>query len=449
MDATIGPAFNPARDPAGVAVIGGGAAGLLAGIAAARSGAATVVYERMPAPGKKIAISGGGRCNFTNALEPREFIRLFGDPNAPRLGHALRAFSRDDLIEMLRAHGIEGKVERDYRLYTESGRGFEVVDALVDDLRAAGGALATSARVADFRRDPAGGYDLDVEIEGAVFAQRARAVVVATGGLSYPKTGSTGDGYAWARALGHAVTALRPALVGLAVEEPWARALQGVSWQDAEVSLWPAPADGGPGAEDATAAGKKRSKPIATERAEIVFAHFGISGPAILDISNAFVREKLARGILRIDFLPDRPRDGLDAEVVERLRRQPARLTANALEGLLPARLLDRIAEGAGAAGTPAGQLPRAARLAIVEGIKALALTATGTRGIEYGEVTAGGIAWDGIDPAALESKLSPALFFAGEILDIAGRCGGFNLQAAFSTGYLAGLGAARAARGG
>jgi hypothetical protein len=425
---TANPSFDPKRDIADVAVTGAGGAGLLAGIAAARSGARTVVYERMKTPGKKIAISGGGRCNFTNTLEAREFVRKFGDKNAGMLGHALRAFSKDDLIAMLAAYGIEGQVERDYRLYTKSGRGTDVVRALVSELEKAGGALVQNARIVSLRRD-AESFVLEGKFADFDEQRRAKAVVVCTGGLSYPGTGSTGDGYDWARSFGHQVTELRAALVGLAVQESWPRTIQGLAWPDAEVSLWSIPTG---------------SKPLCTERAEILYTHFGISGPAILDVSNVFVASKLPKALLTIDYFPDLKREDLDKQLLERARQFPQRTLARALDGMMPARLLEFLEANLGADGKLVMcRLPKTARAKTLDLLKKTRLTVTGTRGMEYGEVTAGGIEWSGVDPATLESKLSPALFFAGEILDLTGRCGGFNLQAAFSTGYLAGLKAA------
>lgn len=425
----------------GVAVIGAGGAGLLAGIASARAGARTVLFERMKSPAKKVAISGGGRCNFSNALDPRQFIKLFGDRNAPQLGHSLRAFSRDDLVEMLSKYGVEGQLERNYRLYTKSGKGTDVVSALVSEFEEAGGELVTLACIREVAREPDGSYLLRAEIGGTPVERRARAVVVTTGGLSYPATGSTGDGYAWARRFGHAVTELRAALVGLTVEESWPRGLQGLAWPDALVTLWPAaPAGGGP---DPAA-----KRPLAEERAEIVFTHFGISGPAILDVSNVFVGRGLTRAALALDFLPDLTREELDRSLLERFQKYPNRGVARALEGMMPARLLDHFEAMLGLEqATVACRVSREKRLGLLELLKRTTLSVTGTRGIEFGEVTAGGVEWKDLDPATMESRLSPGLYFAGEILDLTGRCGGFNLQAAFSTGYLAGQSAAERAR--
>jgi len=440
---------NPAAptDACDVAVIGAGGAGLLAGLAAARSGARTILYERMPKPARKVAISGGGRCNFTNSLPPREFVKHFGDPQVKHLGRALSAFSKDDLIEMLSRYGVEGQLERHYRLYTKSGRGQDVVDALVQEFQKAGGTLLTCVRVRDLKAEagafalalqlnaPAPGKQPDPKKAPQEALHRARAVVVCTGGLSYPATGSTGDGYEWARAFGHPVSVLKPALVGLQTEEEWPKHLTGLAWEDAAVTLR---------ALDAPA----NAKPLAKERMEILLTHFGISGPAILDISNAYVRSGLERARLEIDFFPDQPREALDEELRARFQQSPGRTLSRALDGLLPTRLLEYFEHALGSEGNvPVARLPKALRFKILDGLKASRLTITGTRGMEFGEVTAGGLEWAEVDPSTMQSRRVPGLYFAGEILDVAGRCGGFNLQAAFSSGYLAGQEAAKFAR--
>lgn len=430
----IQPSMTVSNGAFDVAVIGAGGAGFLAAIAAARAGARTVLFERMKTPAKKVAISGGGRCNFSNTLDARKFVRLFGDRNSSKLGNALRAFSNEDLIALLQGYGVEGQLERNYRLYTKSGRGGDVVSALSAELHKAGGTLETQARITNLRRGDGGNFELHGvfrDVEGVRFA---RSVVVCTGGLSYPVTGSTGDGYAWAREFGHSVSALRAALVGLTVAEAWTRGLQGLAWPDARVSLWP---------------GAPQGKALSVERAEILFTHFGVSGPAILDTSNAFVASGLKEAPLTIDFFPDETREKLDARLLERFKQFPNRSVGRALEGLMPVRLLDHFEQQLGAdAQTAVCRLPKTGRVKLLDGLKATRLTVTGTRGIEYGEVTAGGVEWEQINAASMESKLTPGLFFAGEILDLAGRCGGFNLQAAFSTGYLAGECAARRAVG-
>ncbi|HYF51489.1 MAG TPA: aminoacetone oxidase family FAD-binding enzyme [Planctomycetota bacterium] len=422
-----------------VAVIGAGGAGILAAIAAAREGAKTVLYERMKTPARKVAISGGGRCNFSNTLDPRQFVKLFGDKNANFLGNALRILSNKELIALLQKHGVEGQVERNYRLYTKSGRGMDVVNALINEFRAAGGRLITSARITSVRRDAEkNAYVLSGTFNDVEEQRLARTVIVCTGGLSYPVTGSTGDGYDWARTVGHGVTRLRPALVGLAVEEQWTRKLQGLAWPDARVTLYAFGPDGK----------MPTGKALSTEHAEILFTHFGLSGPAVIDTSNTYVASGLSRAQLCIDYFPSIQRDELDKQVLERFKQHPGRTVSRALEGLMPARLLEHLEAQLGEDGKlPATRVPKAARLMLLDMLKNTRVTVTGTRGIEFGEVTAGGIELDQIDASTMESRLSPGLYFAGEILDLTGRCGGFNLQAAFSTGYLAGQRAARKAR--
>lgn len=418
-----------------VAIIGAGGAGFLAAIGAARSGARTVLFERMKTPAKKVVISGGGRCNFSNTLDARKFVRLFGDRNSTKLGNALRSLSNEDVIELLKAHGVEGQLEKNYRLYTKSGRGADVVAALSAELQKSGGSMELRARILTIKKATSENGESFFELAGTFGetegVRRAKTIVISTGGLSYPVTGSTGDGYTWAREFGHKTTSLRAALVGLVAAEQWTRALQGLAWPDAQVSLW--------------ADAKLQGKPFCVERAEILFTHFGISGPAILDASNAFVASTLKQATLTIDYFPDETREALDARLLERFREFPNRTAARAMDGLMPARMLEHCEAQLGAvAQTSVCRLPKTARLKLLDLLKSTRLTITGTRGIEFGEVTAGGIEWDEIDSATMESKCAPGIFFAGEILDLAGRCGGFNLQAAFSTGYLAGQCAAR-----
>jgi len=419
--------------PIDVAVIGGGAAGLLAGIAAARAGARTVVFERNAEPGRKVAIAGGGRCNFTNTCAPREFIRAFGDPNAVMLGHALRAFPNQHLIELLERRGVRSVLEQGYRLYTATGRGRDVADALTAELADAGARLSRSSTITYIRATV--GSALPLFLLSGTFAGRegqqpARTVIVCTGGLSYPQTGSTGDGLAWARALGHATTDTQPGLVGLTVGEEWPKTLRGVSCADVRVTL--------------RQAAQRSGKALAEERADLLFTHTGLSGPAVIDLSLVFVRRQLGRARLELDFFPGQSTAALDRQLTEAFRAHPRRGIATAIDGL-PGRLREALVALLGEDGRhKAGQFPREARRRLVELLKSTPLTVIGTREIEHGEVTVGGVAWEGIDPATLGSRRVPGLFFAGEVLDLAGRCGGFNLQAAFSTGYLAGRSAAR-----
>ncbi|MCX7806425.1 MAG: NAD(P)/FAD-dependent oxidoreductase [Planctomycetota bacterium] len=535
--------MRSSHDTDDVAVIGAGAAGLLAGIAAARAGARVSVYERNARPGRKIAISGGGRCNFSNTLPPREFVRRFGDPNARRLGRALSELPPGEIAAMLARRGVEAAVERGWRLYARSGRGEDVVEALLAEFRDSGARLVPGVRVSAVEYDTAAGIftlaaagcskapaaaggagsgkfpadadgpspdgarasDPRAEVPpesrrsgqagaaGGGPVRPARCVVICTGGISYPETGSTGDGYEWARRFGHRVSDLKAGLVGLKTAETWPMELQGLSWPDAEATLTPLPpaleADDGSGSAGRESRGRQSApggsaapepagrepaaggwaadpsgiaNPLQTgptppggrragrgargavERGEILFAHFGVSGPAILDLSNAFAAMGCTTAALTLDFFPDTRRDRLDSILLERFAETPGRLLPSALEGLLPRRLAEKAAELCGAAARePVCRLAREKRMALLDFLKGARLTVTGTRGIERSEITCGGVSWDDLDPSTLESRIRPGLFFAGEILDIAGRCGGFNMQAAFSTGWLAGRSAA------
>jgi predicted flavoprotein YhiN len=477
-----------------VAVIGAGAAGLLAGIAAAQSGAHTVVYERNAAPGRKLALTGGGRCNYSNTLAAREFVARFGDPHAAHLGHALRAFSRNDLEAVLKRHGLEGRVEEGSRLFIRSGGGQALAQALRAELEASGAVLELDAQITDLRlahgalvaQPPAavlegrftaeawghsatvppvasgtrtagdqprlaGAQDfvLDGRFHGAPTQRRARTVVLCTGGLSYPQTGSTGDGFAWARALGHTLAPLRPGLAGLMIAEEWPRNLPGLSWPDAEVRLYPLHEE--PGAAPSSP-GLPRRRPgapgraLAIERGAVLFAHFGLSGPAILDLSNAYARSAAGPARLVLDFFPTLPAVELDGRLEGLLRSAPRRRVSAVLAALLPGRLSDHFCGALGWTELPAARISNSARRRLARALKETALTVTDARDIRSAEITVGGVAWAEAHPATLESKLVRGLFLAGEVLDLAGRCGGFNLQAAFSTGFLAGRSAARRA---
>ncbi len=476
--------MHPSRDEIDdIAVIGAGAAGLLAGIAAARTGARVSVYERNSKPGRKIAISGGGRCNFSNTLPPREFVRRFGDPNAKRLGRALSEFTSEAIVGMLARRGVRAAVEHGWRLYAASEHGEDVVEALLAELRDAGARLVTSAKVSAVDWDRLAGVFTIVaggapntapheesetrnvnarpatDRSGGKSIRRALCVVICTGGLSYPETGSTGDGYEWAKRFGHRVSDLKAGLVGLKTAETWPADLQGLSWPDATAILTPSRPqaegiEGGKSAEGRASVEGSGREPrsargagVAIERGEIIFTHFGISGPAVLDLSNAFAAMGNSSALLSLDFFPNICRENLDALLLRRFSDTPGRLLASAIEGMMPRRMAEKAAELSGAGdGSPVCRLPRERRMALLDFLKGARLTVTGTRGIERGEVTCGGISWDDLDASTLESRIRPGLFFAGEILDVSGRCGGFNMQAAFSTGWLAGKSAAERA---
>lgn len=394
-------------------VVGAGAAGLLAAHFAAGRGRRVLIAEKNRRPGVKILISGGGRCNLTTTVSGRELEAAYGRDGGRWLRHALRAFPPAGLRELIEAAGVPLREEALEKVFPVSGRARDVLDAL---LRLAGGAmLRGECPVRALRREGDG-----FAAETGAGPLRARSVILAAGGRSYPRTGTTGDGYALARALGHTVTPTLPALAPLRVEAAWVAELAGVTLPDVELRV-----------EDA--AGRE----LARRRRPLLFTHRGLSGPGPMDVSGA-VEAADSPCALRVDFLP-----GLSAaDLDRRLREGPGRGRASALlPEALPLRLRERLAELA-AVPARAAELSREARLRLVEACKELRLPVAGSLGFAKAEVTRGGIPLDEVDPRTMASRVCPGLFVCGELLDLDGPIGGYNFQAAFATGRLAGLNA-------
>ena len=409
-----------------IIVIGAGAAGLMAAIHAAAAGAGVLLIEKMPSPGRKILITGKGRCNFTNNCEIGQFLRFFAN-NGAFLNSALRAFDNQDVIDFFTAHGVPSKVERGGRLFPESDKARDIVDALVKSARQAGVKLVTDQPVRSI--SVANGKATGVLTESGRLD--ASAVILATGGLSYPGTGSTGDGYRMAKELGHTVTPLRPALVPIETQEAWVKDLQGLSLKNVEGVV------------------KVDGKKLDSEFGEMLFTHFGLSGPIVLTlsqaVSQALPQNPPPRVTIELNLKP-----ALTPEVLDkRLQRDFAEFTRkqfkNSLGELLPLKLIPVIIRLSGIApDKPVHQITREERARLVELLQGLRLTVTKTRPIAEAVVTAGGVAVKEINPKTMQSRLVEGLFIAGEILDVDGYTGGFNLQAAFSTGMVAGSAAAR-----
>lgn len=409
-----------------IIVIGAGAAGLMAAIHAAAAGAGVLLIEKMPAPGRKILITGKGRCNFTNNCEIGQFLRFFAN-NGAFLNSALRAFDNQDVIDFFTTHGVPSKVERGGRLFPESDKARDIVDALVKSARQAGVKLVTDQPVRSISVE-------NGKVSGVLTESGrldASAVILATGGLSYPGTGSTGDGYRMAKELGHTVTPLRPALVPLETQEAWVKDLQGLSLKNVEGVV------------------KVDGKKLDSEFGEMLFTHFGLSGPIVLTlsqaVSQALPQNPPPRVTIELNLKP-----ALTPEVLDkRLQRDFAEFTRkqfkNSLGELLPLKLIPIIIRLSGIApDKPVHQITREERVRLVELLQGLRLTVTQTRPIAEAVVTAGGVAVKEINPKTMQSRLVEGLFIAGEILDVDGYTGGFNLQAAFSTGMVAGSAAAR-----
>lgn len=411
---------------ANVLVIGGGAAGLLVGIAAAQSGAQTVILEKMRRPGKKILITGKGRCNITNNCDLQEIIKNIPG-NGRFLNSALRRFTNQDIVQLLEDNGLPTKVERGGRVFPVSDKAADVVDTLVKIYKNYGGRLLTDCKVKSITAE-FGKITGAVTADGQKFA--ADAVILAAGGSSYPGTGSDGSGVKLAKALGHTIVPLAPSLVPLESDSPYIAGLQGLSLRNIEGTVY---ADG---------------KKIGSEFGEMLFTHFGVSGPIILSLSKC-VAEAFARGAqeveLAIDLKPALDKDKLDARLQRDFTQYSRKQMPNGMKDLLPQRLIAPVLDQAFIDEEKfVNQLSRAERRRLVDVLKAFTVPIIGTRPIAEAIVTAGGVSLKEIDPKTMESKLIKGLFFAGEVMDIDGYTGGYNLQAAFSTGYAAGTFAAQ-----
>ena len=413
-----------------VVIVGGGAAGLMAAISAAENGADVLVLEKMPAPGRKILITGKGRCNFTNRCEITDFPKFFPN-NGAFLYSALRAFDNQDLIDFLAAHGVPSKVERGGRLFPVSDKAVDVVDALVKTARQTGVRIQTSRPVQSIRV-------ADGRVSGVVAGLEtvpADAVILATGGLSYPGTGSTGDGYRLAKELGHSVTPLAPALVPLEVAESWIGELQGLSLKNVSALV------------------RINGRKVDSDFGELMFTHFGLSGPIILSLSQAASRalKQTPRPeiVVSVNLKPALTPETLDKRLQRDFTAFARKQFKNSLGELLPAKLIPVVIRLSGIAPEkPVHQISRDERRQLVELLQNLCFTIRGTRPVAEAVVTAGGVAVKEIQPKTMESRLVGGLYFAGEILDVDGYTGGFNLQAAFSTGCVAGRAAALADAG-
>lgn len=406
-----------------VAIIGGGAAGLLAGIAAAQNGAQVTIFEKMRLPGKKIMITGKGRCNITNACEIPEFIKNIPG-NGRFLNSALHRFTNDDIVLLLESHGLQTKVERGGRIFPVSDKAKDVVDTLVKIFAEAGGKLQLDTKVIEILAKD--GQVTGVKTISGVYP--ADAVILAAGGASYPGTGSDGGGAKLAAKLGHKIVPLRPSLVPLESDYPYVDDLQGLSLRNVQGTL--------------TADGEK----IGSEFGEMLFTHFGVSGPIILSLSN-LAAKALDEGKeveLHIDLKPALSEEKLDARIQRDFTQYSKKQLANGMKDLLPQRLIPVVCDMAYLDEEKfINQISREERHRLLAALKNFCVPITSTRPLAEAIVTAGGVSVKEINPKTMESKLIRGLHFAGEVMDVDGYTGGYNLQAAFSSGHAAGMAAA------
>ncbi|MEH2931078.1 NAD(P)/FAD-dependent oxidoreductase [Clostridiaceae bacterium] len=404
-----------------VVIVGGGAAGMMAAVAAAGSGHLVRIYEKNEKLGKKIYITGKGRCNVTNACETEElFAGMVSNPKF--LYSGFYGFTSQDMMRFLEENGCPVKVERGNRVFPVSDKSSDVIRAITGQLSRLGVEICLGQEVS-------GLMARDGQIQGVGLKKGERkvpadAVIVASGGLSYPATGSTGDGYEFARSVGHKVTELSPALTPLEVrEQTLVQDLQGLSLKNVRVQIW----DG---------------KKLRYEAfGEMLFTHFGVSGPVILSASSYVAKElKKREMVLTVDLKPALDLEQLDSRILRDFEGMKQKMFKNALGLLLPSKLIPVIVgQSEIPPEKPVHAITRKERRQLAERIKDFRLTLTGLRGYREAIITQGGVSVKEINPKTMESKLIRGLYFAGEVLDLDGVTGGYNLQIAWSTGYLAG----------
>ena len=400
-----------------IIVIGGGAAGLMAAGFAGKNGHNVIVIEPNARPARKVMITGKGRCNVTNDTDLNGLINAV-NKNGKFLYSAFSAFSAQDTKVFFENRGVPLKTERGNRVFPQSDKSSDIVDALVSFARENAEikiAKATDIVVKDGAVAAIKTDDETIECDG---------VILATGGLSYPTTGSTGDGYKMATALGHTVTKLRPSLVGVECFEGFPAKAQGLSLKNVGVTV--------------TKEGAK--KPIFTDFGELLFTHFGISGPTVLSASAKLTDTENEKYTFHIDLKPALSRDELDRRIQRDFSENINKDLINSLDALLPKKLIPIIVSLSKIdARTKVNQISREQREALVSVLKDLKLSVLSLRPIEEAVITAGGISLSEVDPKTMHSRIVEGLSFAGEILDLDACTGGFNLQIAFSTGFVAG----------
>ena len=406
-----------------VVVIGAGAAGLLAATRAAECGRRTLLLEKNRQPGVKILMSGGTRCNLTHAIDRRGIVQAFGIQGR-FLHSALAALGPRELVELIEAEGVPTKVESTGKVFPVSDKAADVLDALVRRFNRSGAELALRTPVTATER--AG--DL-FRLDTPHLPVAAQCLIVTTGGQSYPGCGTTGEGYGWVVRFGHTLVPPRPALVPIVVSLPWVAALRGITIPDVGVGIV-----------------DSHGRTLIERRGSFLFAHFGLSGPAVLDVSRIVSGHPEPRSLeVHCDFLPDRSAAQLDETIRQAVAAGGRKQLASLLPEGLPQRVTEAIVQHAGLDLRQRGaELSRPDRERLVRAFKQTRLPIGGTLGFKKAEVTAGGISLDEVDSRTMQSRIVPNLFLAGEVLDLDGPIGGFNFQAAFSTGWLAGENAAR-----
>lgn len=398
-----------------IAVVGGGAAGQLAAIEAARLSAQVHIFEKNEKLGKKLFITGKGRCNLTNACSNQEFFNNVCH-NPRFLYSAIAAYDHSDIINLINSNGVETKVERGNRVFPQSDKSSDILMALQKELKRLGVSVHLNTAVS-------GIFASEGKIGGVVVNGQSLpfdAVIMATGGVSYPQTGSTGEGLRMAQALGHSIKPTYAALVPLETAESWCKELSGITLKNVVLRV------------------KQGTKQVFSELGELLFTHFGVSGPLVLTASS-IIAENPKGAQLFIDFKPALSFEQLEARLLRELDANKRKSVMGALGGLLPERLLLAVLNEAGIDGTaPVALFTKTQRHRLIDTLKAMPLTVTGTRPLSEAIITRGGVSTKEVASSTMESKLIKGLYFCGEMLDVDAFTGGFNLQIAWSTAALA-----------
>ncbi|MDD5423667.1 MAG: NAD(P)/FAD-dependent oxidoreductase [Candidatus Omnitrophica bacterium] len=416
---------RPAPDFHEIAVVGGGPAGIMAAIRAAQLGKDVVLLERNSSIGRKIMITGKGRCNLTNSADMDEFMSKFGK-NGQFLRSAFYAFFNEDLMDFFRKNGLGVKVERQGRVFPSDDRSASVVKVLEKSLKENNVPVMLDARVMGILND-SGMFSLKLDSGAEVLAKK---VILATGGASYKATGSSGDGFHLAKLLGHKFNPLRPGLVPLKTREKFAAEMMGLTLKNIKVAF------------------ESEGKKIVSEVGELLFTHFGVSGPLVLDLSAQVVA--LLDGkkpvYISIDLKPGLTAEQVDNRILRDIGEHGSISIKTLLKEMLPVKMVPVFAKLLKLdTAKRINQLTAAERRGIAGLMKSFVLTITEPLPLEEAMVTCGGIPVKDIDPRTMGSRIVPGLYFAGEIIDASAASGGYNLQQAFSTGYLAGESAANA----
>ena len=430
-----------------VVVIGGGPAGIMSAISAKNSGNDVILIEKMNSLGKKLLITGKGRCNITSSLNINEFIQNIPG-NGRFLYSAFQNFTNEDIINLLKKHNVKVKEERGNRIFPVSDKSKDVLDAFYEELKNLNVKIYTNSTVNQIIVKDASVTGVEYTFNNNKYTINADKVILATGGKSYSTTGSTGDGYEMAKRLGHTITEIKPSLIPIVANENSAiekinlenyknskelcKSLQGLSLKNVKIQF-----------EDI-----EKNKVIYDDFGEMLFTHFGISGPTILSSSAHIIRYKninelLKQGkiILKIDLKPALSNEKLDLRILRDFEKEKNKLFRNSLDELLPQKLIDPVIHLSGInPNKKVNEISKKERMQLLKILKEFCITISGFRPVEEAIITAGGINIKEINPKTMESKLINNLYFAGEIIDVDAYTGGFNLQIAYSTGVTAGL---------